>query len=377
MNAAVGCSTVARSTLLNQHRQKLGNDCQSKITSSIQSSTLVVDWAHVSSHLVFLRYLTCHISAGLARDLMQAPMTPEIAAEVAPSQYQVVLAPPNNIRVGNMFLVRVRVGTSSGSPLANVRLRVGIKALSSTWPRSMSPRLLQLLAVQGNSIGVLADQNVALDPSTSVRVSDGDGMISFPLTVIRAQSGTYRLHFQPDVPDSKIALETSDFKVENSFAVEVASSFSEIEISEFGAVVEVPKAPRICVTYRGVSKSLEELQAEGEFISMTLRLKAVPTEKESHVAKLVRDAKTYVHREALAKANAMAERFTQNSNDDLRLAARRLIYNHNKKARGMFAGLSEPFAEACSDGLTERLQRGDPALENFFGDESVASLNPS
>ena len=49
---------------------------------------------------------------------------------------------------------------------------------------------------------------VELDPLTSVRLSNADGVIGFPLTVIRGGSGTYQLQFQPDIPDAKIVLQS-------------------------------------------------------------------------------------------------------------------------------------------------------------------------
>ena len=97
---------------------------------------------------------------------------------------------------------------------------------------------------------------MALDPSTTVRVSDSEGMVSFPLTVVKGGSGTYLLHFQPDAPDAKIVLETSAFKVENRMNIAVESSFSEIDIPEFGPLVSVPKRPQFCVSFAGTAVNL-------------------------------------------------------------------------------------------------------------------------
>ena len=103
---------------------------------------------------------------------------------------------------------------------------------------------------------ITLEENVALDPSTAVRVSDSKGMVSFPLTVVKGGSGTYLLHFQPDVPDAKIVLETSAFKVENAMNITVVPSFSEIDIPEFGQVVSVPKLPQFCVRSSGNAVNL-------------------------------------------------------------------------------------------------------------------------
>lgn len=319
------------------------------------------------------KYLACYINAGLSREMMQRPMTAEISAETTPSKYEITVPPPINIRVGVLFLVRVKVSTASGGPVENVRLRVGIRSLSLTTPRRTSPALLQLLALQGNSIGVLTEENVALDPSTTVRVSDSEGMVSFPLTVVKGGSGTYLLHFEPDAPDAKIVLETSAFKVENAMNITVVSNFSEIDIPEFGQVVSVPKLPQFCVTAVGSAVNLFNGTSGAHVgdigqLSMTLRLKAVPTEKESAAARLVRDAKMDLQRRASESANAMAARFSETTNVDLRQAVNRLIESHNSKARGMFAGLSEAFAEACYKTPAKLLQRGDPALEENIGE---------
>ena len=106
----------------------------------------------------------------------------------------------------------------------------------------------------------------------------------------------------------------------------------------------------------------------GRQLSMTLRLKAVPTEKESATARLVRDAKMDLQRRASESANAMAARFSETTNLETRQAVNRLIESHNSKARGMFAGLSEAFAEACYETPAKLLQRGDPALEENIGE---------
>ena len=95
---------------------------------------------------------------------MQQPMTAEISAETTPSKYEITVPPPINIRVGVQFLVRVKVSTASGGPLENFRLRVGIRSRSLTAPRRTSPALLQLLALQGNSMGVFTeDMGMGMD----------------------------------------------------------------------------------------------------------------------------------------------------------------------------------------------------------------------
>jgi len=163
---------------------------------------------------------------------------------------------------GQMFLMRVQVLTASGGPVRDARVRVGIKALKAMAPGSTNPNLLQTLAAQGNSLGTVADQNVELDPLTTVRVSDASGIIGFPLTVTRASSGTYQLQFQPDVPDAKIVLQTSAFKVLNTISVSGSASFSHLEIAEFGKPVPVGKAPEFCIESAS-GESLQKMQSEG------------------------------------------------------------------------------------------------------------------
>ena len=90
---------------------------------------------------------------------MEASMTSEISAETAATNYEITLAPPNTVSVGSMFLVRVKVTTASGGPVRNARVRAGIKALKINTPSSTSPDLLQSLAVEGNSLQVMSDEN--------------------------------------------------------------------------------------------------------------------------------------------------------------------------------------------------------------------------
>ena len=320
-----------------------------------------------------LQFTTCASTAAFSRELMEASMTSEISAETAATNYEITLAPPNTVSVGSMFLVRVKVTTASGGPVRNARVRAGIKALKSNTPSSTSPDLLQSLAVEGNSLQVMSDENVELDPLTSVRLSNADGVIGFPLTVIRGGSGTYQLQFQPDIPDAKIVLQSSAFKVENTLSINAASSFGQIEVPEFGTRVTVPVSPQFCISsVNGVS--LSELQKEGVKLSITLRLKGAQTEKESAAAKMVRDAKNAQVANAKNSANAMAERFSQSANPAMKSAVDVVIASANRKAKGMFSGLSEEFAEACSNTPAMLLQNGDPAFAVNLGNESATGI---
>ena len=234
---------------------------------------------------------------------------------------------------GSMFLVRMQVSTASGGPVRDARVRVGIKALKAMAPGSTSPNLLQSLATAGNSLGTVADQNMELDPLTTVRVSNGAGTIDFPLTVIRASSGTYQLQFQPDVPDAKIVLETSAFKVENAISVNSTEAFSQIEIKEYGKRVKIPKAPEFCIESAS-GETLAELQSQGIKISLTLTLKGAPTDKESMASRLVREAKLAKAEAARNAANAMALRFTETPNAALKRAVDVMVASINSKRKG-------------------------------------------
>lgn len=235
--------------------------------------------------------------------------------------------------VGSMFLVRLQVSTASGGPVRDARVRVGIKALKSMAPGSTSPSLLQSLAVSGNSLGVVADENVELDPVTTVRVSDASGVIGFPLTVIRGSSGTYQLQFQPDVPDAKIVLQTSAFKVQNSISVNATSAFGQIQIPEFGKAATVPKAPQFCIESAS-GETLQELQKEGIRLSITLILKGAPNEKESKASRAVQDAKKASVEAIRNRANAMTDRFSQTTNADLRKAVDVMIASTISQRKG-------------------------------------------
>lgn len=235
--------------------------------------------------------------------------------------------------VGSMFLVRLQVSTASGGPVRDARVRVGIKALKSMAPGSTSPSLLQSLAVSGNSLGVVADENVELDPVTTVRVSDASGVIGFPLTVIRGSSGTYQLQFQPDVPDAKIVLQTSAFKVQNSISVNATSAFGQIQIPEFGKAATVPKAPQFCIESAS-GETLQELQSEGIRLSITLILKGAPNEKESSASRAVQDAKKASVEAIRNRANAMTDRFSQTTNADLRKAVDVMIASTISQRKG-------------------------------------------
>lgn len=318
------------------------------------------------------QFSQCTGIAAYSRELIEETMTPEISAETAASQYAILLPPPDSVVVGQMFLMRVQVLTASGGPVRDARVRVGIKALKAMAPGSTNPNLLQTLAAQGNSLGTVADQNVELDPLTTVRVSDASGIIGFPLTVTRASSGTYQLQFQPDVPDAKIVLQTSAFKVLNTISVSGSASFSHLEIAEFGKPVPVGKAPEFCIESAS-GESLQKMQSEGIKLSMTLTLKGAPSSKESMASRLVQDAKKAAVAKGRDSANAMAARISQTNNPALRRAVEVMVASASSKRKGMFIGLSEEFAEACYNTPALLLQSGDPAmvLASSFGNATA------
>ncbi|CAJ1433594.1 unnamed protein product, partial [Effrenium voratum] len=316
---------------------------------------------------------TCAEAAADSKSLAKASLTPEISAEIAPSQYNVVLAPPELVYVGAMFLIRIKVTTASGAPARDVRIRVGIKTVSSTSPSSTSPGLLQSLAASGNSIQVVSDSNVQLDPSTTVRVSDSEGVIGFPLTVERATSGTYQLQFQPDVPDARIVLQTSTFKVENPIiGISSPDSWGQLEITEFGKPFRVNRAPRFCIS-TATNETLQQLQDAGVRSSLTLTLKGAPAEREGRASQLVMQLRKQAASDAQVSANRILEQFAQNKNGALNSAAKALLKTANSKAVGIFAGFSEEFAEACFETPARQLLAGDPALASNLGSNISAA----
>lgn len=227
------------------------------------------------------------------------------------------------------------------------------------------------MAVQGNSLGVVSTGNIKLDPLTTVRSSDGSGIIGFPLTVLKAGSGTYQLQFQPDVPDGKIVLTTSAFKVENPItAISSSSRISEMKIPKFGTSVPVPVAPQFCIE-TATNESLQQMDKDGIRISIVLRLKAAPEERESAAMSLVAQAKRDANEQAQRIANDMATRLAQTPNTAMRRAVDTMVARANSKAKGMFAGMSEEFAEACFATPAKLLQTGDPAVMVNFGNATV------
>eukprot|EP00913_Durusdinium_trenchii_P015907 g14948.t1 len=317
------------------------------------------------------KFAICAAAASASKELLEQSMTSEIVAETTASQYMVVLPPPETVTVGSMFLVRLKVTTASGGPVRDVRVRVGIKSLTTTAPGRTSPGLLQSLAVQGNSLGVVSTGNIKLDPLTTVRSSDGSGIIGFPLTVLKAGSGTYQLQFQPDVPDGKIVLTTSAFKVENPItAISSSSRISEMKIPKFGTSVPVPVAPQFCIE-TATNESLQQMDKDGIRISIVLRLKAAPEERESAAMSLVAQAKRDANEQAQRIANDMATRLAQTPNTAMRRAVDTMVARANSKAKGMFAGMSEEFAEACFATPAKLLQTGDPAVMVNFGNATV------
>ncbi|CAE7216830.1 unnamed protein product, partial [Symbiodinium microadriaticum] len=310
----------------------------------------------------------------------QSSTTIEIAAETTASQFFLALVPPEIAIVGNVFLVRLRVTTASGAPVRDVRVRAGIQKLAATSPGSTSPGLLQSLVQSGRRLEVLTDSNVELDPTTTVRVSKPNGIISFPLTITRAMSGTYKLLFQPDGPNAQVVLETKPFKVENPIyrITSAEGPWGQVEIPDFGMFTPLPRTPRFCVE-TATNESLAELQATGVRTRIQLILRGAPSQQESAAMRAALQAKEAAKAALQASANNMAANLSQESTGFMKTVVDRFIADSASQAKGSFAGLTADFARACLETPLRQMQVGDPFTELGFGnatsDAAAAGLS--
>ena len=320
------------------------------------------------------KFTTCSSAVQETLQDTTASITSEITAETTANQFLIALHPPELITVGSMFLVRLKVTTASGAPVRDVRVRVGIQQAAATSPSSTSPLMLQSLAQNGKRLEVLSDAAVQLDQETTVRISKPSGIVSFPLTITRATSGTYKLLFQPDVPDGRVVLETKPFKVENPIfrIYSTEATWGQVEISDFGQVVTLPRTPKFCVQ-TATNESLTELRSAGVRISIRLTLKGAPTEQESAATRLARDLKETAKRSMQTSANNMAATLSQESTGFMKEVVDRFIANSASQAKGSFSGLSAEFAEACMATPLRQMQVGDPFTELSFGNLTDAT----
>ena len=304
----------------------------------------------------------------------QASSTAEISAETAASQYFIALQPPEIATVGSVFLVRLRVTTASGGPVRDVRVRAGIQKAAATSPSSAGPAMLQSMAQKGKRLEVLADGTVELDSDTTIRVSNRNGIISFPLTITRAISGTYKLLFQPDVPDGRVVLETSNFKVENPIfrIYSTESAWGQFEIPDFGKLVALPKTPVFCVE-TATNESLAQLQSAGVRTRIKLTLKGAPSKQETTATRLAAAAKEAAKQSLQNSANNMAAVLSQESSGFMKQAVDHFVNQSASAARGSFAGLTSEFAEACMMTPLKQMQVGDPFTELSFGTLKTAA----
>ena len=304
----------------------------------------------------------------------QSSTTIEITAETTASQFFLALVPPEIAIVGNVFLVRLRVTTASGAPVRDVRVRAGIQKLAATSPGSTSPGLLQSLVQSGRRLEVLTDSNVELDPTTTVRVSKPNGIISFPLTITRAMSGTYKLLFQPDGPNAQVVLETKPFKVENPIyrITSAEGPWGQVEIPDFGMFTPLPRTPRFCVE-TATNESLAELQATGVRTRIQLILKGAPSQQESAAMRAALQAKEAAKAALQASANNMAANLSQESTGFMKTVVDRFIADSASQAKGSFAGLTADFARACLETPLRQMQVGDPFTELGFGNATSAA----
>ena len=317
------------------------------------------------------QFASCAAAVAETMQDTQASSTTELTAETTASAFSLALQPPEIATVGTVFLVRLKVTTASGAPVRDVRVRAGIQKAAATSPGSTSPATLQALALNGRKLEVLADSAVELDPQTTVRVSKPTGIISFPLTITRAVSGTYKLLFQPDVPDANVVLETSAFKVENSVSriYSDEAAWGQVEIPDFGQLTPLPRTPRFCVE-TATNESLTDLQSAGVRAIIKLSLKGAPSQQESKAMRLANDLKQGARQSLRNSANDMAARLSQQSSGFMKETVDRFIANSASPAKGSFAGLSPDFAEACLTTPLRQMQVGDPFTELGFGNVS-------
>merc|ERR1719409_1711637 len=103
--------------------------------------------------------------------------------------------------------------------------------------------MLQQIGSSGNTLKTFKSTAVVLDTTTTVQRSTKDGVVSFPIQVTHAASGSYMLKFEPIVPNGRVLLTSTPFYVVNQ--VESIGSngvgWKEVELEKFGVDQQIPK----------------------------------------------------------------------------------------------------------------------------------------
>eukprot|EP00931_Biecheleriopsis_adriatica_P027992 TRINITY_DN16743_c0_g2_i1.p1 TRINITY_DN16743_c0_g2~~TRINITY_DN16743_c0_g2_i1.p1 ORF type:complete len:2408 (-),score=436.36 TRINITY_DN16743_c0_g2_i1:52-7275(-) len=295
-----------------------------------------------------LKYAQCFEDIKRSQLLLQGVTTNEIAAELTPSAYEVIIPPPNVVTVGHIFLVRIQVRTASGSPLSGVRVTCALKDASLSNPLSAGADFLQNLAKSGDTIAVSSTGKAELDPEGTVRTSKKDGSVTFPLTIKTGGGGKYQIIFQPEGVGTKVVLTTAQFSLSNDITkLFTAENITEMRVEYFNQEIDIPTLPVFAVETAS-NKSLEELEDEGVEVVIKLEMKAAST-KQSSVMKLVEEAKSAAVKQAKDAAQKQVEDLANSDimSDLSADVAQKVLQSVSSKAVGDMSGLTDEYAEAC------------------------------
>jgi len=203
-------------------------------------------------------------------------LTSEIKPEMKASKCDIVLEPPSLVVLGETFLVRTKLLATSGGPVYAQSLRVTIIPVTTINKESISLSQLQNIGQMGNTIRSFGDQKRAaeLEEETTVQESNQMGMVSFPLSIRRGQSGAYVLKFQLEEPGSSIIQTSKPFTVVNPIVNVFAGQapWVDMEVETFEAPTAFTKKLRLGFVVSN-NMSFEELRQIGMEIDLTLMLK--------------------------------------------------------------------------------------------------------
>jgi hypothetical protein len=294
---------------------------------------------------------------GLAESLARVtPVTSEIAPELKPATILPVLQPPSLVDVGSTFLVRVRVLTSSGGPIAFEKVRVALVASKGISASTADFSQLQELRKTGNKISSYKSSNAELDPDNIVKESNAQGMVSFPLSVWRGGNGQYVLKFQVENPSASVLYTTPTFMVSNPITsvTPADAAWGTLEVPTFEEAVQIPKQLRFTVSTSG--STLEELEVGGLRLSIRLELKGMSKKLQDTMAKLNEEAQQ-VAKSAADNAVQAAGQAAEAAKDS------------------MFSKLDPAFADQCrTSGLSGLMNMGkDPSYRSVSTTDSIAS----
>eukprot|EP00931_Biecheleriopsis_adriatica_P041207 TRINITY_DN23583_c0_g1_i1.p1 TRINITY_DN23583_c0_g1~~TRINITY_DN23583_c0_g1_i1.p1 ORF type:complete len:2026 (+),score=318.32 TRINITY_DN23583_c0_g1_i1:88-6078(+) len=297
----------------------------------------------------------CSTAVAAAASFAEARTTSTIQAETQPASAQVLLPPPPVVTVGDVFLVRLRIFTKTGSPLSGADIRVGIKSAATTSGTEASPSLLQSIGQEGNTLSAVSDGTTTLDPTSELRTSKDGGVCDFPISITRAATGTYQLVFQPEASGSTIILEGATFKVHNpiSSIAFAGNPWGELEVDEFGEESKISKQPAFQVEVEsssGDASSLQALHDQGTQVQVQLRMKAV-SKKRVEVEEQLKEEARQARRDAAAKVQEAYADIGKNGE---------ALLDEQIRASGVFNALEDDFADGCKETTASALGNGNP-----------------